>query len=233
MNTIIIKYISVLCFLCFSITVMAQNYNDRDYIRKGNRLYNDSLYEKSEVEYRKAIDLNPQSSQAYYNLGNALVMQGKAKDAMEAYENALKFEKSKSRLAYINHNMGVIFQAQKQFAPAIECYKNALRNNPKDNETRYNLALCQHQLKNNPQENNQQQENKEDKKQEQQQQQQQEQEQQQQKSEKEEQKQNESNISKENAEQLLKAVMEDEKKTQEKLNKATQQHRSRRLEKQW
>ena len=56
MNTIIIKYISVLCFLCFSITVMAQNYNDRDYIRKGNRLYNDSLYEKSEVEYRKAID---------------------------------------------------------------------------------------------------------------------------------------------------------------------------------
>ena len=51
MNTIIIKYISVLCFLCFSITVMAQNYNDRDYIRKGNRLYNDSLYEKLKKEY--------------------------------------------------------------------------------------------------------------------------------------------------------------------------------------
>lgn len=231
MNNIVIKFISILCFFCYPIIITAQS-SDRDYIRKGNRLYNDSLYEKSEVEYRKAIELNPQSSQAYYNLGNALIMQRDAKGAMESYENALKYEKSKSRLAHIHHNMGVVFQAQKQFAPAIECYKNALRNNPKDDETRYNLALCQHQLKNEPQNNQEQKQDKEQEKQEEQKEQSQENENKNQKQQQQQQ-QNESSISKENAEQLLKAVMEDEKKTQEKLNKAAQQPRRKKLEKQW
>ena len=74
----------------------------------------------------------------------------------------MKVETNKGRLASIYHNMGVILQSQKQFGPAIECYKNALRRNPADNESRYNLVLCQHQLKNNPQQD-QQNDNKENK----------------------------------------------------------------------
>lgn len=223
--------VSMLSFIATSVS--AQNTNERDHLRMGNRLYNDSLYAKAEVEYRKAIEKNPQYAHAHYNLGNTLVMQGKPKEAMQAYEDAVKYEKNKSRLSQNYHNMGVILQSQKQFAPAIDCYKNALRNNPSDHQTRYNLALCQHQLKNQPQDNKQDNKDQNQDKQEEKQQEQQEQQQQKQQEENKEQQQQENNISKENAEQLLKAVMEDEKKTQEKVNKAMQQPRRRRLEKQW
>ena len=110
---------------------------------------------KSEVDYRKAIEANSRFPQAHFNLGNALLRQQKPKEAMQAYEQAVKVETNKGRLASIYHNMGVILQSQKQFGPAIECYKNALRRNPADNESRYNLVLCQHQLKNNPQQDQQ------------------------------------------------------------------------------
>ena len=198
-------------------------------MRSGNRLYRDSMYTKAEVDYRKAIEANNRFPQAYFNLGNALLRQQKPKEAMQAYEQAVKVETNKGRLASIYHNMGVILQSQKQFGPAIECYKNALRRNPADNESRYNLVLCQHQLKNNPQQNQQndknsskkdKQENKDKKEDQQKQQQKQAQ-------------QNEENMSKENAEQLLNAAMQDEKDTQERIRKAMAKPRQRKLEKQW
>ena len=213
--------------LCLTVSLLwAQKKTDRDYLRSGNRLYRDSMYTKAEVDYRKAIEANSRFPQAHFNLGNALLRQQKPKEAMQAYEQAVKVETNKGRLASIYHNMGVILQSQKQFGPAIECYKNALRRNPADNESRYNLVLCQHQLKNNPQQD-QQNDNKEnkdgkDKNKEDQQKQQQKQSQQ-----------NEENMSKENAEQLLNAAMQDEKDTQERIRKAMAKPRQRKLEKQW
>ncbi len=215
---------------------------DRDYLRSGNRLYRDSAYSKAEVDYRKAIELNGRSPQAYFNLGNALLRQQKPKEAMQAYEQAVKVETNKGRLASIYHNMGVILQSQKQFGPAIECYKNALRRNPSDDETRYNLVLCQHQLRNNPQQDQQGgKDNKDGKDKNKEEDQDGKKEDPQKKDKKEEQKQeqqqqarqNEEDMSKENAEQLLNAVMQDEKETQERIRKAMAQPRRKKLEKQW
>lgn len=213
-------------------------------MRSGNRLYRDSMYTKAEVDYRKAIEANSRFPQAHFNLGNALLRQQKPKEAMQAYEQAVKVETNKGRLASIYHNMGVILQSQKQFGPAIECYKNALRRNPADNESRYNLVLCQHQLKNNPQQD-QQNDNKENKdgkdknkeedknsskkdKQENK-----DKKEDQQKQQQKQSQQNEENMSKENAEQLLNAAMQDEKDTQERIRKAMAKPRQRKLEKQW
>mgnify|MGYP000366544071 CR=1 FL=1 len=101
-----------------------------------------------------------------YNLANALLMQQKAKDAMEQFEAASKVEKDKKKLSQIYHNMGVILQSSKQYPQCIEAYKKALRNNPADDETRYNLALAQKLLKDQQQnqDQNKQQEQKQDKK---------------------------------------------------------------------
>lgn len=237
----IYKYGLAWC-LCFMTLVLCAQNTDRDYLRSGNRLYRDSMYTKAEVDYRKAIELNGRSPQAYFNLGNALLRQQKPKEAMQAYEQAVKVETNKGRLASIYHNMGVILQSQKQFGPAIECYKNALRRNPSDDETRYNLVLCQHLLKNTPQQDQQGgQDNKDGKDKNQEEDQNSNKEDQQKKDKKEEQKkeqqqqarQNEENMSKENAEQLLNAVMQDEKETQERIRKAMAQPRQKRLEKQW
>lgn len=147
------SYITCL-FLLSAGCAFAQK-TERDYLRSGNKLYNDSLFIKAEVDYRKALELNPKSTDAMFNLGNSLLMQQKAKEAMEQFESASKIEKDKEKLAQIYHNMGVILQSAQQYPQCIEAYKQSLRNNPKDDETRYNLALAQKLLKDQQQNQNQ------------------------------------------------------------------------------
>ena len=197
-------YITLLFLLVAGGSAFAQK-SDRDYLRSGNKLYNDSLFVKAEVDYRKALEVNPKSTDAMFNLGNSLLMQQKAKEAMEQFESASKVEKEKDKLAQIYHNMGVILQASKQYPQCIEAYKESLRNNPKDNETRYNLALAQKLLKD--QQQNQQNQN-------------------------QQQQQNKDEMSKENAQQLLNAVMQDEKNVQDKVKKQMQ-IRGKKLDKDW
>jgi tetratricopeptide (TPR) repeat protein len=217
------------------ISVHAQQKTDRDYLRSGNKLYNDSLFIKAEVDYRKALDINPKSTDAMFNLGNALLMQQKVKEAMEQYESVSKVEKDKSKLAEIYHNRGVILQSAKQYPQCIEAYKESLRNNPKDDETRYNLALAQKMLKDqqqnqqNQDQQQQQQEQKEDKQEQNQDQQEQDQKNQQQQ---QQQQQNKNEMSKENAQQLLNAVMQDEKNVQDKVKKQIQ-IQGKKLDKDW
>ena len=227
-------YIISLLLLGGIVSVNAQQKTDRDYLRSGNKLYNDSLFIKAEVDYRKALDINPKSTDAMFNLGNALLMQPKVKEALEQYESVSKVEKDKSKLAEIYHNMGVILQSAKQYPQCIEAYKESLRNNPKDNETRYNLALAQKLLKDqqqnqqnqDQQQQQQQQDQKEDKQEQNQDQQDQKNQQQQQ------QQQNKNEMSKENAQQLLNAVMQDEKNVQDKVKKQIQ-IQGKKLDKDW
>lgn len=231
-----LKYLSFIVFLFLANSTFAQK-NERDYLRSGNKLYNDSLFVKAEVDYRKALDINPKSTEAMYNLGNTLTQQQKFKEAMEQYDAASRIEKNKDKLSRIYHNMGVILQADKQYPQCIEAYKQALRNNPKDNETRYNLALAQKLLKDQQQQQNQ--NNKDNKDQEKKDQQKKDQEQQKdQKKEDQQQqpkpeKQNENQMSKENAEQLLNSVTQDEKEVQDKVKKQMQQVQSGKLDKDW
>ena len=231
-------YIISLLLLGGIVSVHAQQKTDRDYLRSGNKLYNDSLFIKAEVDYRKALDINPKSTDAMFNLGNALLMQQKVKEAMEQYESVSKVEKDKSKLAEIYHNMGVILQSAKQYPQCIEAYKESLRNNPKDDETRYNLALAQKMLKDQQQnqqnQDQQQQKQQQDQQKEQQQEQNQDQQEQDQKNEQQQQQQqqNKNEMSKENAQQLLNAVMQDEKNVQDKVKKQIQ-IQGKKLDKDW
>ena len=82
------KYIfSLVCLFLLALGGYAQK-TDRDFVRRGNKLYADSMFVKAEVEYRRALDINPKSMEAMYNLGNALLMQQKAQEAMEQFANA-------------------------------------------------------------------------------------------------------------------------------------------------
>ena len=211
------KYILFAVFLLAAAGVSAQK-AERDYIRKGNRLFNDSVFVDAEVNYRKALEANPKSTVSMYNLGNTLSQQQKFQDAMEQYVSASKIEKDKMKLAHIYHNMGVIFQAGKDYAKAVDAYKMSLRNNPTDHETRYNLALAQKMLKD--QQNQQNQDQNQDQKKDQQ---------QPPKSEKKQ----DNQMSKENAEQLLNSVMQDEKDVQDKVKKQQKVMQGGRLEKDW
>ena len=232
---------------CVAVGSYAQR-TDRDFVRRGNKLYADSLFVKAEVEYRRALDVNPQSMEAMYNLGNSLLAQQKAEEAMKQYQAAASLipaggrniavaDEDKMKLAQIYHNMGVLLQSSQQLDACIEAYKSALRNNPRDHETRYNLTLAMKQRQQQQQEQQQNQDQqKEEEKQEQEQQEQQnqqEQEQQEQQEQQQQQPQEQQDMSKENAEQMLNAIMQDEKEIQEKVQKAMQEVQPRRFEKDW
>lgn len=228
-----LKYI----FLCMMMVIgglnmMAQS--DRNLIRSGNRLFREQNYAKAEVEYRKAISKNPNNAQAVYNLGNALMAQQKDSAAIEQFTKAGKMETSPVRRAKSYHNIGTICQKTRLYSEAIGAYQEALRDNPNDNETRYNLALCKRLLKNQPQQNKQNKNNKDknkdnkkdenkdknknkDKD----------------KDKQNQQKQPKEQMSKDNAEQLLNAAMQEEKATQQRLKKAMQQPKNRKLQKNW
>ena len=219
--------------LLLMMAMSASAQTDRQYIRQGNKLFRSGDYPNAEVAYRKAIEKNPKNPQAVYNLGNALMAQKKDSAAVVQFESASKLETNPLRKAKAYHNMGVVCQSHTMYGEAIEAYKNALRLNPNDDETRYNLVLCKHQQQ--KQQQNQQNQNqqgnddqkKDDKKD------QQKQDQQQDKQDKKQQEQPKPQMSKENAEQLLNAAIQNEKQTQDKLKKAQQQPQRRAIQNNW
>lgn len=202
---------------------------DRQHIRYGNRWFKQDNYVKAEAEYRKAVDKNPSNPQALYNLGCALLMQKKDSAAIQQFENAGKIETDPKRKAMAYHNIGWICQSLKMYGEAVEAYKESLRNNPSDNETRYNLALCKRQQKKDKQdkqqqEKKQQQNQGEDKSQEKK---------EQDKNQQQKQQKQQEKMSKENAEQMLNAAMQQEQQTQQRIKDAMRQAKSRKLQKNW
>ena len=227
------RYSSAMTLLMLMTAMAANAQNDRDYIREGNRNFRSGKFAEAEVSYRKSIEKNPRNPQAAYNLGNALFAQKKDSAAVVAYESGVQLETSAIRKSMGYHNMGVVCQSHKMFSEAIEAYKNALRLNPKDDEARYNLELCKKQQKNQQNKQNQDKQNqkKDDKGKDQKKDQQKEK----QKQDKDKQQQNKdkNKMSKDNAEQLLNAAIQQEKNTQKRMKDKMQQPRSRQLDKNW
>jgi len=220
----------VLSLLLLLVAMSATAQTDRQYLRQGNKLYRAGDFDNAEVAYRKALEKNDRNPQAHYNLGNALLAQHKDSAAIAAFQQASKIETDPLLKSQAFHNIGVVCQQHKMFGEAIDAYKQSLRLNPHDDETRYNLQLCKHQLKNQQDQQKQDQQNKQDQqKQDQQKQDQQKKDQQQ----KEQPKPQEPQMSKENAEQLLNAAMQQEKQTQDRMKKATQKPNRRQLQKNW
>lgn len=236
-------------WLCGIAEANAQN--DRGFIREGNRAFKAQKWAVAETQYRKAISKNGKNPQAIYNLGCALLMQQKDSAAMVQYEQAAKLEPNKIRRAKCYHNMGVVMQQHQQYAQAIDCYKDALRCNPHDNETRYNLALCKKLLKDqqqNKNKNDQNKNNKDKNKQNKKQNKDKNNKDQNKNQDKDKQNQdknknnnnnnqpnkpNQDKMSRDNAEQLLNAAVQQEKATKQKLQKAMSQPRRKAYEKNW
>lgn len=225
------KSVMLLLISAFALTASAQA--DRKFIRNGNRLYRQQQFAKAEAEYRKALSANSRNTQASYNLGCALLQQQKDSAAIAQFENAGKAETSKRRKAMAYHNMGVICQKHQMFSEAIEAYKESLRNNPSDNETRYNLELCRRQLKNQKKNDKNQNKNKKEDKNKDKQKEQQQKQDKKQNDKQQKQQQPQQQMSKENAEQMLNAAMQEEKATQQKLKQKQQQPQRRKLDQNW
>lgn len=207
------------------------------HIREGNKNYKQEKFAESELEYRKALEGKKESPEGRFNLGTALYKQEKFDESARVFGEIPEGIEEPASLAAYYHNLGnSLLQAQK-VPESIEAYKQSLRHNPSDMETKYNLAYAQklmdeQQDQNQDQNQNQdQQENDQDENE--QQQDQKDQDQQQDQNEQREQKPRPDQISREDAERLLQAVENEEKQVQERLNEEKTKQQKIRVIRNW
>lgn len=235
----------ILFSLLMTVPVCAQNSKQalvRNALRAGNRYFHQGNYDKAEAEYLKAYEVDSNNVHVLYNLGTTYLMKKDPVPANQKLVRTAQSEDAKNRIkgARIFHNLGVNLQLTQEYDKAINAYKQSLRLNPTDEETRYNLALCQKLRKDNPQDkqnqSNNQDQNQQDKQDQQQQQQPQQQDQDQQQppqQQPQQQPQPQDEMSKENAQQLLEAVKQDEKAVKERMNQKPKNGTRRKKEKDW
>ncbi|MEL0455144.1 tetratricopeptide repeat protein [Flavobacteriaceae bacterium SZ-1-7] len=113
-----------------------------NYVYEGNSLLQNDDVVSAEMEYRKAISEQPKSVAGAYNLGNTYIKNGNFDEAIFRLQEAAEAATSKSEKHKAFHNIGNVLMQNKKCKEAVEAYKNALRNDPTDDETRYNFALA-------------------------------------------------------------------------------------------
>ena len=193
--------------------IFAQNENS--IVKKGNDAYEKKEYGKAIDNYRNVIEKNPLNATAQFNLGNALYRNKKSDEALGAYENAINNANATADKSVSFYNKGVVLQNDKKLPECIDAYKKSLKLNPDDEDARQNLQKALQQQKQQQQKEKKDKEKKkpeEDEKQKEKQ------------KPKEEDKNNQpkpqpSKLSKQDAEEKLKALLEQEKNLQDKLRK--------------
>lgn len=142
------KNLILYTLLLLTFAVKAQEKDN--YLPKGNESFEAKKYADAESDYRISQSKFSKKAASSYNLGNSIYKQNQPGEAKYHFANAAKEAKTKPEKHKAFHNLGNTLMSEKNYAGAVEAYKNALRNDPSDNETRYNYALAKKMLKDNP-----------------------------------------------------------------------------------
>ena len=222
--------------------VMLQAQSDRSEVRAGNREFKKGEFREAELDYKRALVEDSTSITAKYNLGNALYRTESYSEAelyLKGLGDSLK-SVSPSRASDCFHNSGNLALKQKKYQEAVDAYKESLRLEPDNFETKSNLAYAQKMLKEQQQQQQQQNQNQQqDQKDQQDQDQNKEQDQQNQDNQQnqqnqQQQQQDQPQITPQAAQQMLQAIEDKEKQTQDKVKKAkAEQQKSKEKEKNW
>ncbi|MFO8023027.1 MAG: tetratricopeptide repeat protein [Perlabentimonas sp.] len=241
------RNLSILIVFVFVSVSFAFGQSEKKAVRQGNKEYKNGEYLDSEISYRTAIDKNPDSFKGNFNLGDALYKQEKFDEAVQVFEDVSNLDIDPKEKANVYHNLGNSLYKQENYAESVEAYKKALKHNPNDMETKYNLAQAQRLLMNQEeqqendsdgegdeneeeQDEQQQEQDKEDDGDEQQNQQDQQDEQQEKNEQNEQQQQN---ISPEDARRMLEAIQNNEQQVQERVKEEKAKQAKIKVEKNW
>jgi tetratricopeptide (TPR) repeat protein len=228
--------IFTLLFLIMLIASSTFAQKENPLIRQGNKQYEEGKFKEAEIDYRKAIEQKPGSVKGSYNLGNSLYRQENYDEAIRSFSDAgnLMKDADASTKAATLHNLGNSLLKGGKLQESIEAYKQSLRLNPKDEDTRYNLAYAMKQLQQ-QQQQQQNQDNKDDQKDKKDQKDQQDQQNNpsQDKNEQKDKPKEKPQISKQDAERMLQALKNDEQKTLEKVNQQKVKGTAIQIEKDW
>jgi Ca-activated chloride channel homolog len=236
------KILLTLLMISFFLSSFSQN--ERSLARKGNKLYESNKFVDAEVNYKKSLTKKPDFTQASFNLGDAYYKQKRYDEAAKQYDFTANLTKNKSLVANSYHNLGNAYlesyktendqQKKMQFVDkSIEAYKNSLKINPKDQDTKYNLSYAMNLKKLMQQNKQQQNQQKQDNKQQDQKKQDQQKKEQKKEEQKQQQKPEKQELTREEAEKLLQAIQSQEKDVQERLNKKEAVPVKVKIEKEW
>ena len=203
---------SLLTVLLFLISINSIAQNKKSFLRDGNKLYNDSSYNEAEMQYRKSLEKDQDYFNASFNLADAIYKQERYDEASALFNALEDNAPSKNDLAKVYHNLGNSLVKEQKLKEAINAYKNALRINPDDDDTRHNLALST-RMKQNQENQEEQKENQEEQK--------------------ENPEENKQEMSKEAAEKMLEAIQEQEKDLQEEMQKKKVKGKKVKILKDW
>lgn len=142
-----LKKAVVLSFAVCMLSLHSKAQNDKSLIKKGNEAYEKKEYDNAIKNYQQAAEKNPANSTAQYNLGNAFYKNNKTDEAVQAYDGALSNSTSNTDKAKAFYNKGVVLQNNKKLPECIEAYKNALKLDPQDEDARQNLQKALQQQK--------------------------------------------------------------------------------------
>ncbi|MBW6479672.1 MAG: tetratricopeptide repeat protein [Bacteroidales bacterium] len=228
------KCLTIILFL-FNFTVLqsyAQYVNPE--VRRGNREYKAENFTEAEMNYRKALEEDPQSLKALYNLANTLYRQGRYEEAANILDGISNLNIPDNRRADAYHNLGNARMGNQQIQEGIDAYKNSLRLRPDDNDTRHNLAMAMKLLQEQEQQQQQDQDGEDDQQQDEQQQQPQDGDDEQQDEPQQQQPQpRPDQISPEDAQRILDALNQQEQEIQEKIEREDRQRRPERPLREW
>ena len=150
----VIFFLAALTAVTITTEVHAQRFADRWEIRFGNRAYQRGDFEQSATNFDRALERNPQSFAAAFNLGNALYREERFDEAAQVF-GSLAHESGEmpERIAESHYNAGNALVGQQLLREALEEYKNSLRANPDDMDAKFNLAYVKKLLEENEDEN--------------------------------------------------------------------------------
>lgn len=152
-----IKYVGVLMWCMLLLPMWAGAQVTRQ-IQSGNSLYGQQKYKEAAQAYAKALAKDPNNTPGLFNLGNSLYQQKQYDSSRKVMERTVTVAKNKMNKAAANYNIGNTYMSEQKWEEAIDAYKKALRANPQDVDAKYNLSYAEQMLK------KQQQQNKDDKK---------------------------------------------------------------------
>ena len=226
-------YILIAVFILSGLGSFSQKENGL--LRQGNRNFDKGDYKEAEKDYRKALELNKESVKGQFNLLAAVYKSNNFEESAKIYSNLAGNNVDRETRSKIFHNLGNSLLQSKEYEKSILAYKNALMDDPKNNDTKYNLEYAKMMLKKQQQQQQQQNKDKKEDKKDQKDKEDQKDKKDQNKDQdkKQKQPQDQKKISKEDAERMLEALKNDEKRTMQKVKKQKSKVQVSGTEKDW
>lgn len=229
----LMQFICMVALLVISNSAVAQT---NRFINQGNNLYEQQRYKEAAMDYQKALAKDPNNPSGLFNLGNSLYQQKQYDSSRKLMAASAKLNNNKTGKAAANYNIGNTYMSQQKWEDAVNAYKQTLRNNPQDGDAKYNLSYAEQKLKQQQQQNKDKKQDKKDDKKDQKDQQKQDKKDDKKDQKDKDQKDNQdkkdeqnkdqqqpqsqpSKLSQQQADQLLNALQQEEKKLQDKMKK--------------